>query len=85
MPFFRYKMMLLLLLLFLIQEKFSVETQTINDDSLAIYPWPTETRETLSLDGIWTFRITDYSFNNELYGFQHHWFNQSLDLVINVI
>nr|XP_027200073.1 beta-glucuronidase-like [Dermatophagoides pteronyssinus] len=82
MSFFRYKMLLLLLsLLFLIQEKFSVETQTINDDSLAIYPWPTETRETLSLDGIWTFRITDYSFNNELYGFQHHWFNQSLDLI----
>ncbi|KAH9511727.1 hypothetical protein DERF_010166 [Dermatophagoides farinae] len=51
------------------------------NDSLALYPWPTETRQTMSLDGVWTFRITDYSYNNELYGFQHDWFNKSLDLI----
>ncbi|OTF73555.1 hypothetical protein BLA29_011610 [Euroglyphus maynei] len=72
-----------LLFLTVIQEQF-IRTNAISD-SLALYPWPTETRQTLSLDGVWTFRITDYSLNNELFGFQHaNYFHVRLMNIMNV-
>lgn len=46
-------------------------------DSIGIYPSPTESRQTLSLDGVWNFRLSSDKHS----GFTGKWFEQSLDQV----
>lgn len=46
-------------------------------DSIGIYPSPTESRQTLSLDGVWNFRLSSEKHS----GFTGKWFEQSLDQV----
>lgn len=69
-----------LLILFFLQCIF----HTVRPDSLCIYPYGTETRQPILLDGIWNFRITNYSLDAD-YGFKNKWFMQSLDLVCKLL
>lgn len=48
-------------------------------DSLSLYPKPTETRQTISLNGVWNFKVTDYSLDKNA-GFTEKWYNKLLNV-----
>ena len=56
-----------------------VMMNSINSNSMEagiLYPRASETRNTLSLDGIWNFAVVPET--DQLIGFRENWFNKSL-------